>query len=558
MRLLPITQWAKGHPWRRRLVLGLMFLIAFSLLGMGIGEHTGVTGKDEYYLSLRTPMCMLEQDKWLVPCLDGMPRLNKPPMLYWLTAASYKAFGISLDSARLVSLLMASLLVLGVTLIALELGSGLSRALLAGLVSLSFGSLSVGARILELDVPVATFSTLAFYCLLRWYRRNEFWSLMLASVFLAAGFLTKGPVVFVICGGGGLALLTLEPGARKFLTEHGSSAVAALFLFAAIAIPWFIYVNHLYPEYAARTLTTELVARDFFKLSLVPVYGTLLLALPWSFIALVNMFPSEGLSRPQRRQPQMLLLWLLLTLLPFFFIKTFERYLYGSLVPLALIIALPPTIWGKGLRWAGRIGMALMLMVALPVSIAAYWIADDLLLMLLGIFLLSWFVFNWWRASFQLNMLLSAVLLSTYLIGVAYPKLGVNRVPMHILQLSRERDIVLYHGPQPAMLPALLGRSLVHVDDHWRLPERLEPFLLFVEAEHVDSALLGLKKLGLTATEQERFGVLSSRVRWANMVRRGQNAEQLFEAVKQRDLEAIKPQVVVFEVEKPDRNQRTF
>ena len=171
--LSQIESWADGRPGRRRLALAVLFLTALALLAMGIREHTGVTGKDEYFLSLRTALCMVEQEQWLVPCLDGAPRLKKPPMLYWLTRASHEAFGVSLGSARLVAVSLAALLVLGVALIALELGVGLSQGLLAGLIAASFLGLSVNGRMLELDIPVAAFSTLAFYFLLCWYQQSR-------------------------------------------------------------------------------------------------------------------------------------------------------------------------------------------------------------------------------------------------------------------------------------------------------------------------------------------------------------------------------------------------
>ena len=48
---------------------------------------------------------------WLVPHLDTVPRLNKPPLVYWAMAASFRALGVREWSARLVPAL-ASLLVL--------------------------------------------------------------------------------------------------------------------------------------------------------------------------------------------------------------------------------------------------------------------------------------------------------------------------------------------------------------------------------------------------------------------------------------------------------------
>ena len=88
----------------------LLFLLTLTVLLPGIWEATGLTGKDEFFLGLRTPMEMIEGDHWLVPFLDGAPRIRKPPLLYWATRISYEIFGISLASARLVTVLFAALL----------------------------------------------------------------------------------------------------------------------------------------------------------------------------------------------------------------------------------------------------------------------------------------------------------------------------------------------------------------------------------------------------------------------------------------------------------------
>src|SRR5689334_636465 len=38
---------------------------------------------------------MVETHQWLLPTNDGVPRLQKPPLLYWLIIVSFKLFGIN-------------------------------------------------------------------------------------------------------------------------------------------------------------------------------------------------------------------------------------------------------------------------------------------------------------------------------------------------------------------------------------------------------------------------------------------------------------------------------
>src|SRR5215472_12574557 len=51
---------------------------------------------------------MLRSGNWLVPTLDTLPYFHKPPLFYWLTAASLAVFGSNEWAARLPSLLAAS------------------------------------------------------------------------------------------------------------------------------------------------------------------------------------------------------------------------------------------------------------------------------------------------------------------------------------------------------------------------------------------------------------------------------------------------------------------
>ena len=50
---------------------------------------------------------MLESGNYIIPHLNGVPYLEKPPLLYWLIALSFKALGVHETAARLVPVLSA-------------------------------------------------------------------------------------------------------------------------------------------------------------------------------------------------------------------------------------------------------------------------------------------------------------------------------------------------------------------------------------------------------------------------------------------------------------------
>ncbi|MEP6790899.1 MAG: glycosyltransferase family 39 protein, partial [Ramlibacter sp.] len=47
---------------------------------------------------------MLSSGDWLTPALNGLPFFHKPPLFYWITAASLGLFGMNEWAARLASL----------------------------------------------------------------------------------------------------------------------------------------------------------------------------------------------------------------------------------------------------------------------------------------------------------------------------------------------------------------------------------------------------------------------------------------------------------------------
>ena len=62
----------------------IVFAVGILLLVPCIWSETSVTGQDEYWLSLRTPIETLERGTWFTPWVNGEPRLRKPSLLYFL------------------------------------------------------------------------------------------------------------------------------------------------------------------------------------------------------------------------------------------------------------------------------------------------------------------------------------------------------------------------------------------------------------------------------------------------------------------------------------------
>ncbi|HSQ04303.1 MAG TPA: phospholipid carrier-dependent glycosyltransferase, partial [Burkholderiales bacterium] len=87
MPTLPFWMWE---------ALALLPVLGVLLLGLGHPLQDLNEG-----LYARIPQEMLESGQWIVPTLNGVPYLEKPPLMYWLTAAAYAIFGANEASARI-------------------------------------------------------------------------------------------------------------------------------------------------------------------------------------------------------------------------------------------------------------------------------------------------------------------------------------------------------------------------------------------------------------------------------------------------------------------------
>jgi len=533
------------------LVSGLaLFFVALVILLPGIWEVTGISGKDEYFLSLRTPLTMMEMDQWWVPWLDDAPRLKKPPMIYWLSRLSMEMFGPSLFSARLVAVLLAALFIF----LVFRIGESLvdrRYGILAALITLSTMSLAVESRRLMLDLPAAVFSTLAFYLILGCWQQPRLGLVITSAVALAAAVLTKGPLGLAVFGAGTLAVFIVDSDKRGLVLKYYWHALVFIIVLCALVLPWFIHVYTTYPDVSISMMQEDVKSRQLLTFSGAPFSALLLLLFPWSFILVWVLFKIKSIlavDHPQRETFILLLVWLTISLLPFLFFRSFTRYMAGSIVPMALICAaIPGLIEIHKLKLASRIAMLLSIAIATPILFFIFWFNHAWLVAALGMVVLGYFCVHWWQSRHQEKMIYSSALLWLALLGIAYPAMGINSLPEKAVELVKHRKTILFMGPQPAMLAIKSGKAQLRLKD---IPQDLakEYTMVYTRSEDSNELEHQLGRAGIHYKVIYSFKTLSSRTTWIKFARSGATKQDWLESLKTRSLEPIQSTIMLYQL----------
>ena len=224
-----------------RLLLVLTIWAALYLPWLGAPEYYSEEGH-----RVMPAVEMIESGNYLVPTVAGQLYFNKPPLLNWLIAASFKCFGVREWSARFVSV-CAVLLGAVVFLFATRREFGRNGALLAALVWLTnFGLIEKG-RMAEIEALYTMLFALALIAWLKLWRaqRNPWLTWTIPFVFLGVGLLAKGPanLLFFYCI---VIAILRSAGEMKQLRQsaHFAGIVIAVGIFALWAVPYYFAINH--------------------------------------------------------------------------------------------------------------------------------------------------------------------------------------------------------------------------------------------------------------------------------------------------------------------------
>ena len=138
----------------------MVLLLPAAILYPTLGFHLLEPDEGRY---AQIPKEMLLTNSWVVPTLQGEPYLDKPPLMYWLVALSYQAFGVTPEAARLVPAVCVHLTILAVYLIGRRSIGERAAFWAALLLSVAPGFVCV-ARLLLLDGLLTLCVTLSVLC----------------------------------------------------------------------------------------------------------------------------------------------------------------------------------------------------------------------------------------------------------------------------------------------------------------------------------------------------------------------------------------------------------
>jgi 4-amino-4-deoxy-L-arabinose transferase-like glycosyltransferase len=232
----------------RKLSLLLVLLLPAVLLYPTRGFHLLEPDEGRY---AQIPKEMLQSGSWVVPTLQGEAYLDKPPLMYWLVALSYRAFGVTPEAARLVPALCVHLTILLVYLIGRR-SIGERAALWAALLlSVAPGFVSV-ARLLLLDGLLVLCVTASVLCGFEAVRtgvlKRGWW--LLAAVASGLGFLTKGPISEVLLFVPLWAYSFLASGGRQPPARPAPRWYLAFFVVVfAVNLPWYVAIYRQEPQF---------------------------------------------------------------------------------------------------------------------------------------------------------------------------------------------------------------------------------------------------------------------------------------------------------------------
>jgi 4-amino-4-deoxy-L-arabinose transferase-like glycosyltransferase len=359
---------------------------ALWLIGLGF---RGLYNPDEGRYA-EIPREMLASGDWVIPHLNGLVYIEKPPLQYWATAISEATFGQNDWAARLYTGLCALATVYALWAMIRRESGAEAAARAAIMLGSSLLFVLLGHQLL-LDMSLTLFMTLTFvgFCNGQRAARWQGW-MLLSWAGIAAAFMTKGLIAGVLPLFTLLVYSALQRDLapwRRLLLGRGA------LLFGILCLPWLILIQHRLPQFFQFFFVREHFQRFLTKIEdryqpwwfFIPI----LLAgiLPWLVPALRSLYGDWRATAAHPGFDGRRFAWVWCVVI-FVFFSASDSKLLSYILPmfpaLALLMATAPVVRLNADLRATGIGMAVVGVVLLAGALLwspllhAHWLYDPL------------------------------------------------------------------------------------------------------------------------------------------------------------------------------------
>ncbi len=327
--------------------LWLVWGVALVFVLGGLGSFGILDNNEGLYAEIpREMLASHDWRLWIIPHLNGLPYMEKPPLLYWLTALSFALFGESEWAARLVPAISS----LSCVAMLLWFGKAVRRPQAARLAALMFVSgvgVTAMSHVLMFDMLLTALLTAALMFGYLSLQEERPALLRCSYAFLALALLAKGFVAVILFGLVVLVfLIACNRSPAGFLRRcAGLFEPYALLVFLVIAAPWHIAASMTEPIFAWFYFINEHVLRFLGKREPHDYYSgswwyylprMAIYLFPWSFLLFgIAVSPRSNDRREEQGLKRFLFVAWLIPLLFFSISSAKANYYLVTVMPFA-------------------------------------------------------------------------------------------------------------------------------------------------------------------------------------------------------------------------------
>jgi 4-amino-4-deoxy-L-arabinose transferase-like glycosyltransferase len=405
------------------LPLWLIWGVALLCVAGGLGSYPLLDNNEGLYAEIpREMLASGDWKSWIIPHLNGLAYMEKPPLLYWLTAISFFLFGESSWAARLVPALAALFCVGQLIWFGREIQKS-QAGRLAALIFVSSLGVIVMSRTLMFDMLLTALLTAGLMRIYLFLRNERVIHLRSSLICLACAVLAKGFVAIILFAAVAVCL-------QIFLSQSISDLFRRMLLwldwrawgwFLLIVVPWHVAASAVEPVFAWFYFVNEHVLRFLGKREPHDYYAgpwwyylprLFVFLFPWSFV-MPGLLLVRARAAADRSLHGFLLLSWLMPLLFFSLSSAKANYYLVTVMPLAsLQLAL---VWENRRSMPGWMCALPWLLLAAVMTALAYVLNSYQVGELAGLTIFSYSAQHYLAAVIWMLGLLSLLLMTVSL-----------------------------------------------------------------------------------------------------------------------------------------------